>query len=422
MATKAVSEKSSALPALSDASIAKLYSAVDDAFESEQVKLLEALVNAPSHTHAKEDVEQAARLVDEAAATLGLSCVRLPDPEGRFADHRVYATPATKADELALALVGHIDTVFPRSMGFLELRREGELVYGPGALDMKSGLTEILFALAAIKRAHPEAFAALKARFVLVSDEEVGSPSSNAVVYDELARVTSRALVFEAGRDEDTIVTARKGAGVYTVRAHGRSAHAGNKHAEGVNAVHALALAIPRIEALTDYARGLTLNVGLVKGGTAKNTVPDAAEAVVDVRFERAEDVARVEAFFASLEKDPFAGVPDALLNERVREARLSVSGGVSRPPMEASEANQALRRRYEAHAAAVGLRTGECPLQGGGSDANLLAARGVPVIDGLGPWGKHFHKVEEYASLDSLRKKTKALATFLLEESGYER
>lgn len=404
---------------MTDDDIRALHAAVDEAFETEQVKLLETLVNAPSHTHAKDDVEQAAQLVDDVAASLGLSCRRFADPEGRFADHRVYATPATEADDAALALVGHIDTVFPRSLGFLTFRREGDLVFGPGVLDMKSGLTEILFALLALKRALPDAFASLKARFVLVSDEEVGSPSSNAVLYDELAKVTSRALVFEAGRDDDRIVTARKGAGVYTVRARGRSAHAGNKHAEGINAVHALALAIPRIEALTDYARGLTLNVGLAKGGTAKNTVPDEAEAVVDVRFERREDVERVEALFAALEKDPFADVPEALLNERVRKATFEISGGVSRPPMEANDENQALRRRYEAHAKEVGLGTGECPLQGGGSDANLLAARGVPAIDGLGPWGKHFHKVEEYSSLDSLRKKTKALACFLLEESG---
>lgn len=404
---------------MTDDELRALHAAVDDAFEREQVKLLAALVDAPSHTHAKDDVERAALLVDEAAAALGLSCRRYPDPDGSFADHRVYATPATADDDRALALVGHIDTVFPRSMGFLSFSRDGDTAYGPGALDMKSGLTEVLFALTAVKRARPDAFTRLKARFVVVSDEEVGSPSSNAVLYDELGRVTSRALVFEAGRDEDTIVTARKGAGVYTLTARGRAAHAGNKHAEGVNAIHALSLVIPRVEALTDYARGLTLNVGLVEGGTAKNTIPDEASCQVDVRFERGEDVERVEAFFASLQRAPFEGVDERLLNDRVRKASLEVTGGVSRPPMEATEATQRLRLRYEAHARAAGLKTGECPLQGGGSDANLLAARGVPVIDGLGPWGKHFHKVEEHSSLESLRRKTQALAAFLLEESA---
>lgn len=395
-----------------------LYAAVDEAFEREQVHLLEALVCAPSHTHAKTDVEHAASLVDAAAALLGLSCRKVPDPDGHFADHRVYATPATKDDDKALALVGHIDTVFPRSLGFLAFSRRGDLVHGPGALDMKSGLTEILAALAAVKRVRPDAFAKLKARFVLVSDEEVGSPSSASVVYDDVAAKTSAALVFEAGREEDQIVTSRKGAAVYTVTAHGHAAHAGNKHDEGVNAVHALALAIPRIEALTDYGRGVTANVGLVEGGTAKNTVPERATCVVDVRFERLEDVERVQDFFDALAHEPFAGIDQRFLNQRVLRATFSVEGRVSRPPMEASDETQQLRLRYERHAGAAGLKVGEAPLQGGGSDANLLAARGVPVLDGLGPWGKHFHKVEEFSSLDSLRRRTQALAGFLAEEA----
>ncbi|MFZ9886217.1 MAG: M20/M25/M40 family metallo-hydrolase [Myxococcota bacterium] len=395
-----------------------LYAAVDEIFEIEQVALLETLVNAPSHTGAKDDVEEAAKLLDEAAARVGLRRRLISDPTGRFADHRVYSTPATSDVDHALALVGHIDTVFPRSLGFLHFRREGDTVFGPGTLDMKSGLTEILFALAALRRARPLEFDRLKARFVCVSDEEVGSPSSASEVYAGLADRTSAALVFEAGRDEDRIVTARKGAAMYTVTARGRAAHAGNKHHEGANAIHALALVIPQIEGLTDYASGLTANVGLVEGGTAKNTVPDTARCVVDVRFERLVDVERVQAFFNALRENPFASVPPHLRHERLTEVRFEVQGVVSRPPMEASEATQRLRRRYETHAGAAGLRCGEAPLQGGGSDANLLAARGVPVIDGLGPAGKHFHKVEEHSSLDSLCRRTKALACFLAEEA----
>jgi glutamate carboxypeptidase len=211
---------------------------------------------------------------------------------------------------------------------------------------------------------------------------------------------------------EDKIVTSRKGSAVFTVEASGTAAHAGNKHAEGTNAIHALALLVPRIEALTDYERGLTANVGLIEGGTAKNTVPDAAKCVVDVRFERLADVERAQQFFDELARDP-------QLPERLAAARVSVHGRVARPPMEASEQTQALRLRYEKHAAEQGLKVGEAPLQGGGSDANLLAARGVPVVDGLGPWGQHFHKVEEWSSLDSLKRRTKALARFLLEEAG---
>lgn len=385
--------------------------AVAARFETDQVPLLRRLVEAPSHTAAKDDVEACARLLDDEAARLGLTTTRRPDPSGRFADHRVYATPATTEDDRALLLVGHVDTVFPRSTGFLSFRREGDAVYGPGVLDMKSGLTSVLAALDAIRVVAPDAWRALKVRFVVVTDEEVGSPSS-AALHGELAARTTAALVFEAGRDKDEIVVARKGSGGFKLTARGRAAHAGNKHEDGVNAIHALALAIPRIEELTDYARGTTVNVGIVEGGTAKNTVPDHASCTIDARFTTAAEATRLQ--------DELQRLASATLPGRLAAARYELTGGVSRPPMEPSSATQSLRAHYERHAAAVGLGVGEAPLQGGGSDANLLAAAGVAVIDGLGPWGKHFHKVEETSSLSSLLKRTQALATFLVDAAAF--
>ena len=195
---------------------ATLRSAVDHDFEAQQVPWLQRAVDQPSHTHARADVEAAARLVDEVAAELGLVRSLHADPAGKFADHRVYATPATGADDRTLALVGHIDTVFPRSLGFLAFERDGDVVRGPGVLDMKSGISSMLFALRALRRGAPELFAALRLRVVVVSDEEVGSPSSHAL-YDQLAPRTTAGLVFESGRKHDLIVTARKGGGVFTV-------------------------------------------------------------------------------------------------------------------------------------------------------------------------------------------------------------
>ena len=144
-----------------------LHRAVDEVFEREQVPLLRRLVDQPSHTAARDDVEAAACLVDEKAQALGMEIERFTDPSGRFADHRVYRTPGAGPDDRSLALVGHIDTVFPRSMGFLTMRRDdgpdgpgtGDIVRGPGVLDMKSGLTCILFALDALRRAEPERYA-----------------------------------------------------------------------------------------------------------------------------------------------------------------------------------------------------------------------------------------------------------------------
>jgi glutamate carboxypeptidase len=392
-----------------------LRAAVDAAFEAEQVPLLQRLVELPSHTYARADVEAAAAELDAACAALGLICTKVHDHLNRFADHRIYATPAT-SDGASLALVGHIDTVYPRSLGFMKFTRDGDTVRGPGVLDMKSGLVEILFALRAVQRAAPGVWATLPARFVVVSDEEVGSPSSEKL-YRELAPKLNGALVFEAGRKGDTIVTCRKGGGLFTVTVRGKAAHAGVDHADGVNAIHALALLIDRIERLTDYARGVTLNVGLIEGGTAKNTVPERASCQVDARFETIADAERVAAFLRGLQTDPFAGLEG--VPERLRRVTVEVGGGITRPPMEASPGAQRLRGVYEPYAAACGLQVGECPLQGGGSDANLLAADGVPVIDGLGPYGQFFHQVEEWSSLDSLRRRTAALACFLAEQAS---
>lgn len=353
-------------------------------------------------------------MLDETAAGLGLSCTKYPDPDGVFADHRVFATAATTDEDATPALVGHVDTVFPRELGFLAFERspaDGDTIAGPGTLDMKSGLSVIFFALGALRKACPEGYGRLKVRVIINSDEEVGSPSS-APMLAMLAPKLTEALVFEAGRVEDQIVTARKGGGMFKITARGTAAHAGNNHAEGVSAIHGLALLIPKIEAMTDYDRGVTLNVGLIDGGTAKNTVPETASCVVDARFLTKRDADRVVAEIHALVAAPWSsGSP---VPARLTNLKFSVSGGVTRPPMEATADSQALRQRYENHAHAVGLKIGEAPLQGGGSDANLLAAAGVPSIDGLGPFGRHFHKVQEWSSLSSLRRRTKALARYL--------
>lgn len=392
---------------------AEVLQRVRAAFEGEQVELLRVLVEQPSCTREPEDVEAAATLLDAAAARAGLIGRAVPDPSGAFASHRVYATPAAERDEVpAILLVGHVDTVFPRSMGFFGMRREGDVVRGPGVLDMKSGLSAIVSALSALRVAAPEAFARLRARFVCVTDEEVGSPSS-APVHRALARHAEAALVFEAGRAEDRIVTSRKGGAAFVVEARGKAAHAGNRHHEGVSAIHGLARLVPALEALTDYPRGITVNVGLFEGGTAKNTVPEHARCELDGRFIRAEDGPWLEEAVARVVRGAHADWP-----ERLKLVHFATSGGVTRPPMEATGASQRLRAEYARHAAAAGLGAGEAPLQGGGSDANLLAAEGVPSIDGLGPYGQHFHQREEWSSLSSLRKRTEALATFLLERA----
>ena len=395
----------------------RLRECVNDSFEHWQVPLLEALVEQPSATREVEDVEHVMVRLDVEARALGMLVEHVLPGEEDVASHRIFSTPGCDETTPALLLVGHADTVFPRAMGFFGFRREGEAARGPGVLDMKSGVTSMFAALRALRTVDEAAFAALKLRIAIVSDEEIGSPSSQSL-YTRIAPHTTQALVFEAGRVHDRIVTTRKGSGLFQLRALGRAAHAGNKHAAGANAIHALAAAVLRVEALTDYDAGLTVNVGTITGGTAKNTVPDTAEIGIDVRFTRGEDVTRFRDALEAIAASPFDGIDARWVNERALSVRMLMSGNVSRPPMEATAASQALRMAYETHAEAQGLGIGEAPLQGGGSDGNLLAQLGIPCIDGLGPFGEYFHERREWCSLTSLAQRTAALATFLADEA----
>ena len=393
----------------------RICGAVEAAFESLQIPFLERLVNQPSYTDSREDVEAAASLIDDLAGEIGLQRSLFPDPDGKYTDHRIFRTPALQAPESALALVGHCDTVYPRHMEFLGFRRdESGHAFGPGVLDMKSGLTVILFALRALKESAPEIWKIAKLRFLLNTEEEVGSPSS-CHLFEAIAPVTSGALVFEGGRDEDRIVTARKGTGGFTVKVRGQSAHAGNDHAAGVNAIHALACLIPPIESLTNYDAGTTVNVGVIQGGTAKNTIPDAAECLIDVRVTSLDEMQKVQIALERIACWDFVNVEQ--VPAKIRTAKIELEGGISRPPMTATDSSEQLRNRYEAFAAQVDLGIGAAPVQGGGSDANNFAALGVPTIDGLGPYGKFMHNPKEWCCLESLRKRTAALACFLAHE-----
>jgi glutamate carboxypeptidase len=267
---------------------------------------------------------------------------------------------------------------------------------------MKGGLSVIRGALAALDDVG--ALAALPIIVVSVADEEIGSPGS-APHLRELAREAACALVFESGRAGDAIITRRKGVGAMTVVAHGKAAHAGNNHKDGANAIWAIAKFVDAAQQLTDYARGRTVNVGQLTGGTSKNTVPERAECRLDLRYET---VADAQALVAALEAA--AGAAAAA----VPGVRVEVSGGANRLPLERTAASAALRDEYAACARASGLGDGEAALLGGGSDANTVAPLGVPAIDGLGPRGAGFHTTTEYVELATFVPKAEALVRFL--------
>jgi glutamate carboxypeptidase len=356
--------------------------------------LLRALVAEGSFT---QDPAGVARVVDRLAAELqplGLACERLSSE--RYGPHLAFRGPAAGAP---VFLVGHADTVFPPGT-FEGWRAEGDRAVGPGAFDMKGGLGVLVHGLAAARRAG--LLDRVPVAGLVVSDEEVGSPDSQPHLR-RLAAGARAALCFESGRAGDLVVTRRKGVAAVRVTAHGVAAHAGNEHARGKNAIWAIARFVDLAQRLTDAARGVTVNVGTIRGGTTKNTVPDRAECEVDLRFLSRADGERLEAALRA-----------AAGEAAVEGTRLELSRIAWRDPLERTEASAALAAAYGACQRASGLGDGEAPLVGGGSDACTTGALGVPSIDGLGPRGSGFHTRDETVELGSLVPKAQALLRFL--------
>ncbi|HEY8078354.1 MAG TPA: M20 family metallopeptidase, partial [Labilithrix sp.] len=379
---------------------------VDDAaaWLDEQAKDMESalaeLVSVNSFTENVEGGRKVGAMLRELFRIDGLDARTVPST--KFADHLVLTSSWTTVGGSPIALVGHLDTVFPPGT-FEGFERDGDLARGPGVLDMKGGLVVVCWALRALAQAGAlESLPGL--RIVIVADEEVGSPEGQAVIKKAIAG-SRAALVFEAGRKGDLVITRRKGTGAMTAIAHGRAAHAGNAHKDGANALWAIAKLVDRAQQLTDYARGVTVNVGKVTGGTSKNTVPDRAEALIDLRFETKADADKLVESLRDAAAAAAAAVPGT---------RIELEGGIARLPLERTAESVALMAQYGDAAREVGLGAGEAPLIGGGSDASTSHAMGIASIDGLGPRGIGFHTKDEQIEIATLVLKAKALARFL--------
>jgi glutamate carboxypeptidase len=278
-------------------------------------------------------------------------------------------------------LLGHTDTVFPpgtlRDMPWLE---RAPRLYGPGAFDMKGGIVQALFALRALLECGR---LPCHVTLLLVPDEEIGSPASHSLTR-RLALASSAVLVLEpAAAPDGACKTSRKGVARYTLRVHGHATHAGLDFERGASAIVEAAHQVVAISGLSRPKRGLTLNPGLISGGSRSNVVAALAEVVVDLRFRTASQAARAD---ASLRR----------LRPHDARCRLELSGGVERPPFERSRETVRLYRLASQAAAQLGFELGEASV-GGGSDGNLTASLGVPTLDGLGAVGDHAHARHEF-------------------------
>ena len=321
-------------------------------------------------------------------------------PGGSFGKHLTceMRLPGRKKTGRILAL-GHSDTVWSlgtlRSMPF---RRTDGRLFGPGVYDMKAGIVFLIFAVRALREL--EIPVPSRVLLQLNSDEEVGSESSRPLT-EKHARQSKAVLVLEPGTGRTgKLKTARKGVGGFTVVVRGRASHAGLDYQSGASAVLELAHQITRIAGLTQLERGITVNPGLISGGTRSNVVAAEARAEIDIRVRRQRDALALEKKLRAL---------------RPLDARCSIeiSGGLNRPPMERSAGTVRLFRIARKLAAEFGIDLQES-MSGGGSDGNFTAALGVPTLDGLGAVGEGAHALHEHILIDRMADRTALLAKLL--------
>jgi len=347
---------------------------------------VEALVRLESPSDDKAAVDRCAAELTRRLGALGAEVTRVP--QSTCGDHvRAEWRPSgLQTGGTPILLLGHFDTVWP--VGTLERmpihEREGRL-FGPGIFDMKAGIAASMLAMRALIE-----FRKLTPHVVMLwtTDEEIGSGTSRALI-EETAHAAAAVLVLEPSLPCGAAKTSRKGVGEFTVTVHGVAAHAGLDPGKGASATHELARQVLALETLQDPGRGITINVGVISGGSRSNVIADRATAQIDVRIQTMEDAGRIESAIRSLRPTR-------------PSIRLDISGGIGRPPLERSAVVVRLYEEARRVAAAFGRELGE-GAAGGGSDGNFTGALGVPTLDGLGPEGDGAHAIHEHVLLDDL-------------------
>jgi len=360
--------------------------------ESQLLSDLKALVEIESPSSSKQAVDH---LVDFLAARLEHLGGRAQIHQVNDFGNHVQADFEGVSESRPVLLLGHTDTVWELgTLSQMPFRVSDGRVWGPGVLDMKAGIAIAMHALGLLREQdipHPPV------RMLFVSDEEVGSHSSRTIT-QRLALESQAVLVLEPGQGlEGAVKTSRKGVGVYEIKVTGVAAHAGVEPGQGASAIHELAHQIETMTSFIDFKRGLTVNAGLIKGGTRSNVVAADAWAEIDVRVKTMDDAKLIDEKMHSL---------------RAQDSRctVEVTGGINRPPMERTERVAMLYRRAAKVGEALGLKIDE-QSTGGGSDGNFTAALGVPTLDGLGAVGEGAHAVHESILIDHIAPRVALLA-----------
>jgi glutamate carboxypeptidase len=359
---------------------------------------LRTLVGIDSGTRDVAGLAQVARAVEGWASAAGLSARRIAvhDPGGASLGEAVVAT-VHGAGARRILLAGHLDTVFPAgSAAARPFRRDGDILYGPGVCDDKGGLLAGLAAIETLRALDLDNFGRLT--LVCTPDEEIGAIGSRGLL-EKLAAQSDVALCLECARENGDLVSARKGVADVEITLHGRAAHAGIEPERGANAAVAAARLVVALQRLNRKWPDVTVNVGMIQAGDRPNVVPDQARLLLDLR-------AATGAGFAQA----LAAVQELADVEHVPGVSATVSVHAPIPPWEPSPATARLAELAQEVGTQVGVEVRHAAT-GGCADANLFAAAGVPVLDGLGPIGGGDHSPQEWLDLASVAPRVALLA-----------
>ena len=369
---------------------------IDD-HKAQMMDLWQDLVNQDSPASYREGVDLVAKRVFKELEEAGASTRW--DEEGKALIAEI------PGDSRApVLLLGHMDTVFP--VGEAARRPftvEGNRVTGPGALDMKGGVAVMLSALKAL---HSAGFSGRPLKVILVSDEEIAHNGSKAtVMLQREARGCAACFNCETGYEDNSLVIGRKGGVVFKAAVHGIAAHAGNNPRQGRSAIWEMAKKIDDIQNMTDWDKGITFNVGTIKGGTVSNAIPDYCEVEGDIRFQDPDISPFVkEELFKVLNHTYMEGTKTELL--LYHEGML---------PMKMTEENRKLFEFVKKTGEENGIPVSEGKLVGGGSDSGYVVYAGVPTVCAMGVKGRFNHTRDEYALKDSLFERAKLLGAVIL-------
>jgi len=361
--------------------------------EKEMLLLLEQLVNIDSGTSNKQGVDEVGAILQKKYEELDFTV----DVRKELHHGNILIVKHKEAVNPEIIIIAHMDTVFKKGTASKRpFTIKGDRAYGPGVIDMKASHVTLLYAIKSLITENKSSFK--NVQIILNSDEEIGTVISRKLI-EEQAKGKKFALIMEPARKDGSLVSARRGGGRYTLHVKGKAAHSGLEPQNGLSAIEELAHKIVKLHQLNDYANGINVNVGIIEGGEAVNTVAPSALAHVDARISRMDQIEYID-----------QKVREICSTADVKGTTITIEGGITRPPMVKNEQTIELLEIVKEVGIELGINITDVAT-GGGSDASFTSALGVPTLDGFGPIGGYPHSVDEYLEITSLTERSLLLA-----------